>query len=100
MVRKSCVCFLLCWLLPNLVLAEDVKERTVLRGHEKGVYAVAFSSAGKTLVSGSLDGTIRFWDVASGKEQRSLPVQGDGVFAIAWSKDDNALAVSTGSDVL
>jgi WD40 repeat protein len=83
----------------GVVWADDAKERAVLRGHAKGVYAVAFSADGKTLVSGSLDATIRFWDVASGKELRSVPVQAVGVLALAVSRDGKALAASIGPDV-
>jgi WD40 repeat protein len=44
------------------------KPKTSLRGHKDQIDAVAFSPDGKTLVSGSKDGTVRFWDVATGKE--------------------------------
>jgi len=33
---------------------------------------VAISPDGKTIASGGADNTIRFWDVASGKEQATL----------------------------
>ena len=38
-------------------------KRTVLLRHNN-VRAVAFTNAGRTLASGSLDGTIRLWDVS------------------------------------
>lgn len=37
--------------------------RRSLRGHAMTVTSVAFSPEGKRLVSGSLDGTVRIWDV-------------------------------------
>jgi WD domain, G-beta repeat len=37
--------------------------------HDEGVTSVAYSPDGKTLASGSLDQTIKLWDVATGKEQ-------------------------------
>lgn len=42
-------------------------------GHSKAAHAVAFSLDGKTLASNDLDGTLRFWDTATGK---LLPQQG------------------------
>jgi serine/threonine protein kinase len=47
-------------------------ERTALKGHTFGVGSVAFSSDGQTLASGSIDGTIKLWDVKTGKERASL----------------------------
>jgi WD40 repeat protein len=40
-----------------------------LRGHNKGVKALAFSPDGKTLASGSFGGSVRLWEVASGRER-------------------------------
>ncbi len=34
-----------------------------LYGHRYTVYSLAFSPDGKTLVSGSADGTVLFWDL-------------------------------------
>lgn len=42
------------------------KHRKSLIGHTDMVQSVAFSPDGSLIVSGSLDGTIRLWDVASG----------------------------------
>ena len=42
------------------------RARGLVTGHEKQVYAVAFSPDGKTLATGSEDLTARFWDAATG----------------------------------
>ncbi len=49
------------------------KEIRRFEGHSKAAQTVAFSPDGKTLASTSQDGTLRFWDTATGK---LLPQQG------------------------
>jgi WD40 repeat protein len=48
--------------------AAPPKPVAVLEGHGGGVHRVAFSSDGKALASVSR-GSLRVWDVATGKEQ-------------------------------
>ncbi len=59
------------WKRPeDVVLRQLGTGRTIqtLRGHTGGIYTCAFSPDGKTLVSSSVDGTLRLWDVKRGKE--------------------------------
>ena len=43
------------------------KLRFSLRGHRHSVRAVTFSPDDRWIISASYDGTIRYWDRASGK---------------------------------
>jgi WD40 repeat protein len=43
-----------------------------LDGHEEPVLALAFSATGRYLASGSLDGSVRLWDVQTGRLVRAL----------------------------
>ena len=67
-----------------------------LTGHTGNVWSVAFSPDGKTLASGSADGTVRLWDVATHR-QIGAPLTGhtDNVWSVAFSPDGKTLA--TGS---
>jgi WD40 repeat protein len=47
---------------------------------------------GKTLASGSADGTVKLWDAATGKEQLTLKGHAKGVNSVAFSPDGKILA--------
>jgi len=85
------------------------RELRTLRGHRRGVNSVAFSPDGKAVVSGSgvafspdghtmiTDGTIKIWDVFTGRELRTLAGhKGGGVNSVAFSPDGKTLV--SGSD--
>jgi WD40 repeat protein len=61
-------------------------------GHSQGVFSLAFSPDGNTLATGSADNTVKFWDVPSRREIRTL---GPGLPAIsmAFSPDGHFLAI-------
>jgi len=101
----------------SALLDEDVQpgdsaaEPRVLRGHEDDVRSVAFSPDGRWLATGSVDSTIRLWDVSaflalgdSAEPNKDLPA-GDGsapslvlrghedvVTSVAFSPDGQWLA--------
>ena len=56
------------------------------------VHAVAFSPDGRWLASGSSDNTVKLWDVATGRELRTLISHTGGVNAVAFSLDGRWLA--------
>jgi len=73
---------------------------SVLRGHGDGVRAVAFDPAGRYLASGSLDGTIRLWDVSSGHTIHVMAGHRGRVAAVALSPDGTMLASGGLDDAL
>lgn len=60
-------------------------------------HPVAFSLDGKSLASGSFDGTIKLWDVASGTQIGSLAGYPNLIDSVAFSADGKSLA-SVGID--
>ena len=83
---------------PRLWNAETGKLLHTL-DHERCYRAVAFSSDGKTVVTGAGDDRIKVWDTATGTLKMSLPGHGNmnGVTAVGLSPDNQRL-VSFGMD--
>ncbi|MEQ8961301.1 MAG: hypothetical protein RLP02_25820, partial [Coleofasciculus sp. C2-GNP5-27] len=73
----------------------DVRERNSFSGHEASVYAVAFSPDGQSIVSGSVDNTLKLWDT-SGNLLDTLAEHEDYVTAVAFSPDGKRIV--SGSD--
>ena len=73
--------------------AENGNPLAALEGHTSLVTALAFSSDGKRLVSGSQDKTVRIWDVRSAKELIRFETAGS-VCAVAISPDNRHVACS------
>jgi hypothetical protein len=76
----------------------DIKGEDLftLKGHGHQIFALAFSPDGKTLASGSLDDTIRLWNVSTGRLLRILNGHTKTVNSVAFSPDGKLLA--SGSD--
>ncbi|MCL9758845.1 serine/threonine protein kinase [Frankia sp. AiPa1] len=67
-----------------------------LTGHTNWVAALAFAPDGRTLASGSKDGTVRFWDISDPERPRSLGSTSPptaGVLSVAYSPQGNTLAL-------
>jgi WD40 repeat protein len=78
-------------------LARLTHASRLLAGHTDQVHEVSFGDDGKLLASASWDGTIRFWDVRSGRPRgRPLEAHQGALTSIAFSPDD--LVASGGRD--
>ncbi len=68
-----------------------------LLGHGKAVTAVAVSSLGDRAVTGSMDGSIKLWNLDAGLWLDSVPVRGDEDHAtsVAFTSDQKSVVVAT-----
>ena len=66
--------------------AQQYVHTDTLTGHTSSVTGIAFKGNG-TLISGSIDNTLRAWDVTTGRQRWSKDV-GDNVFAVALPSHD------------
>jgi WD40 repeat protein len=78
-----------------LEIASRVSERNRLEGHNDSVNSVSFSPNGKTLATGSVDKTIKLWNLETGEEIRTIQGHNDSVHSVSFSPNGKILA--TGS---
>ena len=71
------------------------KELPRLAGHPTGgVRRLLFSRDGKQLLSAGFDGTVRAWDMTTGKQTRLIQVETGTVYGVALSRDGKTLATA------
>ncbi len=88
------VCFLC-----HAVSSNGQRPQIVIQtGHTDGVRSVAFSPDGKLLASGSIDKTVRVWELATHRELRVYRGSIFVVNCIAFSPDGKLLAAAGGDD--
>ena len=68
------------------------RERLNIQGHTGEVWSVAFAPDGKTLASGSEDGTIKLWDPTSGDQRLTLRGHTQRISTVRFSPDGATLA--------
>ena len=68
-------------------------ESRVLRGHRSSVRAVAFTHDERTIISGSSDGRMIFWNTATGSPALTLGPYPAGIQCLALSSADDQVFV-------
>lgn len=77
-------------------IAYDSRTRRRFGGSIGPVNAIAVSPDGKTLLSGSLDGSVCLWDIQSGKEIRRFVGHTETVQTVVFSPDGRTAATGSG----
>ncbi|XP_051467353.1 ribosome biogenesis protein BOP1 isoform X1 [Apus apus] len=85
-------------LIPKLPKPRDLQpfpttQALVYRGHSSLVRCLSVSPSGQWLVSGSDDGSVRFWEVSTARCMKTLPV-GGVVKSIAWNPNPTICLVA------
>src|SRR5690606_26286697 len=76
---------------------EDLYLQQVIPAHTEWVLSLAFSPNGQQLESGSVDTSVRVWNVADGSNLWARQGHRGEVFALTYS-DDGQLLISGGLD--
>mmetsp|Transcript_66963 Transcript_66963/g.187171 ORF Transcript_66963/g.187171 Transcript_66963/m.187171 type:complete len:525 (-) Transcript_66963:45-1619(-) len=86
------------WDYQTAMLRKDLsyQEEGSFMMHEKAVIAVAFSRDSDLLATGSQDGQLKVWRVASGQcVRRYEKAHNEGITYIAWSKDSSQILTAS-----
>ena len=83
------------WLRQEKRIGAEDHSLMVFEGHKGGVSSVMFSRDGTNILTGSLDGTARFWEVTGGKVLARLEEHTGEITSIAFSP--NGTMTATGS---
>ena len=78
----------------------DRQQITTLEGHTRYIESLAFSPDGKTLATGSADGTARLWNVHTGEHKATLVGHTRPVTTVAFSPDGKTLATGSWDDTV
>jgi WD40 repeat protein len=78
------------WIV-NLDATAKPTQLRALTGHTDTVSSIVFSPDGRSLISGSIDKTIRIWDSWTGQELRKIDGHTGGVNAVAVSADGKVI---------
>ena len=80
-------------LLLNLAVAQE-QPLFVLQGHSGGINSIALSPDGNTLVSGSKDETIRFWDLDKKECSKTMVIENTSVKRVSYNNSGDKLLIS------
>ena len=83
---------------PSLLLAQLPLQKPSLERNGliiNSVGPIALAPDGKLLASGSVDGVIKLWDMATGKMVKSMPPTGRIITSLGFSPNGELLGILT-----
>jgi WD40 repeat protein len=72
--------------------AADGRKQLSLSGHTDNIVALSYTPDSAKLLSGSLDRTVRYWDLATGRQLATIPLP-DAVSGLSATKDGSEVFV-------
>ncbi len=79
-------------------LATRIINKRTLRGHSNAVTSAAFRFDGKAIATGSMDGTAKLWDAATGRVLVAFPASAGPVKSVAISPDGSHIVTASERD--
>src|SRR5690606_5929615 len=84
----------------TILIMRDVTSHEILQtfdGHEDSIMDILYTSDGETVITASADGTVKLWEIATGENRVTIPVNpqsfsSDSASSLAISSDDRLLA--------
>jgi WD40 repeat protein len=68
----------------------------VMPGHTGQIFSIAFSSDGRTLASGSADGSLRLWDIGHRRQVKAMRGHAQGILQVAFGPNQKSVVTSSG----
>jgi WD40 repeat protein len=73
----------------------ESRVRLTMKGHESGVWSVAWRPDGQRLATASSDNTVKVWESQTGRELLTIKGHENSVSCVAWSPDGQRLATAS-----
>ena len=72
----------------------------IYKGHHKCVWSCGFFSDEQKIVTGSLDGTVRLWDIYTGQETLRIDAHNENVNCMSVSTDNSRICTGSKDSTL
>lgn len=84
--------------LATIFNTKDASVASQMKGHRDAIYDARVGPGGRVLATCSYDRQIILWDIAAGKQSRTLSGHNGAVFGLAFSSDGAILASASADD--